>query len=50
MPLSAEAVPALGHRMRRFSIGSYVVYYQPIEDGIRVIRVLHGAREPGELL
>ncbi len=50
MPLSAEAVPSLGCEMRRFSVGNYVVYYQPIEDGIRVIRVLHGAREPGQLL
>lgn len=50
MPLSAEAVPSLGCDMRRFSVGNYVVYYHPIEDGVRVIRILHGAREPGELL
>ena len=30
--------------MRSFPAGNYVIYYRPIADGIRVLRVLHGAR------
>ena len=41
--------PALG-QYRSFSVGSYVIYYRPTEDGIMVARVLHGARDHGPLL
>jgi toxin ParE1/3/4 len=30
--------------LRRFVVGNYLVFYDPLPDGIRVIRVLHGAR------
>ncbi|MBL4885882.1 MAG: type II toxin-antitoxin system RelE/ParE family toxin [Planctomycetaceae bacterium] len=50
MLLSAEAVPYIAPHVRRSSVGSYVIYYQPIEEGIQVIRILHGAREPRDLL
>lgn len=30
--------------IRSFSVGRYVVYHQPIKDGIRIGRVIHGAR------
>jgi len=30
-------------------VGNYVIFYRPIEDGIVVIRVLHGARDLPEL-
>jgi toxin ParE1/3/4 len=26
-------------------IGKYVIYYRPVEDGIQVIRVVHGSRD-----
>ncbi|MBD2088320.1 type II toxin-antitoxin system RelE/ParE family toxin [Microcoleus sp. FACHB-1515] len=32
-------------RLQSFPIGNYVVFYQAIEDGIDVIRVLHGSRD-----
>lgn len=35
---------------RRFTYGNYVIYYRPIDDGIGVIRVLHGARDHEALL
>jgi len=35
---------------RSFSIGRYVVYFQPVVDGIRVARILHGARDHEALL
>ncbi len=32
-------------RLRSFSVNSYLIFYFPLEDGIDVIRVLHGARD-----
>ena len=37
-------------RYRSFSVGNYVIYYSPVPDGIRVARVLHGARDHRALL
>ena len=31
--------------IRSFPIGRYVVFYEPREDGILIVRVLHGARD-----
>jgi toxin ParE1/3/4 len=31
--------------MRSFPVGRYVVFYLPLDDGIDVVRVLHGARD-----
>jgi len=43
--------PAIGERqdgirqgLRRFVVGNYLVFYEAIDNGIRVVRVLHGAR------
>ncbi len=44
--------PDLG-QIRRSLISkhkNYVVYYAPIEGGIRVLRVIHSAREPEDLV
>ncbi|MEI6240460.1 MAG: type II toxin-antitoxin system RelE/ParE family toxin [Planctomycetia bacterium] len=30
---------------RSFSVGSYVIFFQPTRDGILVARVLHGSRD-----
>jgi toxin ParE1/3/4 len=35
---------------RRFTCRSYVIYYRPLEDGIVLVRVLHGARDHEKLL
>ena len=35
--------------LRSFSIGNYVVFYQQIEGGIDVIRLLHGSRDIEEV-
>jgi toxin ParE1/3/4 len=35
---------------RSFSVGNYVIYFRPTEDGILVARVLHGARDHRGLL
>jgi toxin ParE1/3/4 len=52
------AQPGMGQRMqtsrfgevRRHVIGNYLIYYQPGEIGIDVVRVVHGAREQGRLI
>jgi toxin ParE1/3/4 len=31
--------------VRSFTVGNYVIYFQPVPNGIRVGRVLHGARD-----
>jgi toxin ParE1/3/4 len=44
-PFIGKARDELGSKIRSFPIGNYVLFYQPIEDGIEIIRVLHGARD-----
>lgn len=31
--------------LRSFPIKSYIVFYQPIEDGIEILRVIHSSRD-----
>ena len=50
MPMSAEAVPYIGADVRRAPVGNYVIYFRPIDSGILVLRILHGARQPEDLL
>jgi toxin ParE1/3/4 len=35
---------------RSFSVGNYVIYFQPVVNGVRIARILYGARDHGELL
>ena len=44
-PFIGKARDELGRKIRSFPIGNYVLFYQPIEGGIDIIRVLHGARD-----
>ena len=44
--------PAMGrvrHKLsvglRSFAVDNYVVFYQPVMDGIELLRVLHGSRD-----
>ncbi len=46
------AMPGLGRqreelspRLRSFPVGRYVIFYRPMENGIEIARVLHGARD-----
>jgi toxin ParE1/3/4 len=38
------ARPGLGENLRKFPVKNYIIYYAPTEIGIRVVRVLHVAR------
>jgi toxin ParE1/3/4 len=31
--------------LRSFPVGSYGIYYQPVDDGVEVIRIVHFARD-----
>lgn len=49
---SLAATPGLGRVrselspwLRILPVGNYLVIYQPIETGVEIVRVLHGARD-----
>jgi toxin ParE1/3/4 len=48
-PLMGEAVPHYREGLRRFTVGIYALYYEPIHGGVRLVRVLHGARKIEDL-
>jgi toxin ParE1/3/4 len=35
----------LAPRLRSFAVGNYVIFYRVIENGVEIVRVLHGARD-----
>jgi toxin ParE1/3/4 len=45
MPYMGRQREELSARLRSFPVGSYVIFYRPIDDGIEVARILHGARD-----
>ena len=49
-PLMATARPDLGDQVRTFSVDNHVVIYQPIDNGIRVLMVVHSSRDIPPLL
>jgi len=44
-PLLGQACPELRVGLRAFSVGPYAIFYVPIEGGVEIERVLHGARD-----
>lgn len=44
-PMMGRARDELAPGVRSFPFGRYIVFYAPLDDGIDVIRVLHGARD-----
>lgn len=44
-PLMGRAREELAASLRSFPFGRYVIFYVPVEDGIDVVRVLHGSRD-----
>ena len=44
-PLMGRARDELAADLRSFPFARYVIFYEPIEDGIDVVRVLHSARD-----
>jgi toxin ParE1/3/4 len=48
-PFMGEAVPDLRAGVRRFTLGNYLLYFEPMGDGIRLLRVVHAARQIDDL-
>jgi toxin ParE1/3/4 len=44
-PLMGRARDELAPGVRSLPFGRYVIFYAPLDDGIDVVRVLHGARD-----
>ncbi|MCI0438505.1 MAG: type II toxin-antitoxin system RelE/ParE family toxin [Chloroflexi bacterium] len=44
-PYIGRARSELAPGLRSFPVGSYIVFYRPIEDGVEVVRVVHGSRD-----
>ena len=44
-PLLGKAVEEIAPNLRFIPIGSYLVFYRAIEDGVEIVRILHGARD-----
>jgi toxin ParE1/3/4 len=39
----------LRQNLRSLAVGNHIIFYRQIEDGIEVVRVLHGRRDIGAL-
>jgi len=48
-PYMGEAVDYIRPGLRRFTHGKYLIFYEPREAGIGLVRVLHGARKIEDL-
>jgi toxin ParE1/3/4 len=35
--------------LRSFAVKNYIIFYQPFEGGIEILRVLHGTRDVGSM-
>jgi len=44
-PLIGEACQDLLPDLRFFTVGNYVIFYVLADNGVKIIRVLHGARD-----
>lgn len=44
-PLIGELRPDLAPDVRQCLVGFYLIFYRPVNDGIEVLRVLHGSRD-----
>ena len=49
-PDSGERMDRYRPGLRAWPVGNYVIYFHATPDGIEVYRVLHGARDAGQLL
>lgn len=44
-PEAGDSCPELPGNLRRFFVWNYVVYYKPLPNGIKIVRILHGAQD-----
>lgn len=48
-PTIGQRVEHLGAGLRRYCLRNYLIFYRPIDRGIELRRVLHGARQIEDL-
>jgi toxin ParE1/3/4 len=46
-PLTGEQRSDLSEGLRSFSFSNYVIFFRPLPDGIRVVHLIHSARDIG---
>ncbi|WP_349236283.1 type II toxin-antitoxin system RelE/ParE family toxin [Bosea sp. AAP35] len=46
MPGLGPSRPDIGREVRLFPHGPYVILYRPTPDGVDIVRVIHGKRDP----
>lgn len=44
-PNIGKAATELAPNLRVFPIGSYLIFYRPIKNGVEIVRLLHSARD-----
>lgn len=44
-PYLGKSVPQLAPNLRFVPIGTYLVFYRALENGVEIVRILHGARD-----
>lgn len=44
-PLLGKSVEEIAPNLRFIPIGSYLVFYRAMEDGVEIVRIPHGARD-----
>jgi toxin ParE1/3/4 len=44
-PLAGRERPNLRQDLRSFPVGSYIIFYIPVSDGIEVVRVMSGRQD-----
>lgn len=45
MPETGRLRGELAPNLRSVAVGNYVIFYRPDDEGIQIIRVLHGSRD-----
>ncbi len=46
-PEAGQARPDLARDLRFLPVGNYLVFHRPLENGVEIVRVIHGARDYG---
>jgi toxin ParE1/3/4 len=44
-PQSGKGVEELAPNLRFIVVGSYLIFYRPLPDGVEIARIIHGARD-----
>jgi toxin ParE1/3/4 len=44
-PRSGRLRPSLGSDIRGFPVGSYLIFYREVGDGVHILRIVHGRRD-----